>query len=54
MDNNYNNNNNNDAVYEDDANDKEYGTNYEYGYYVSATHEYITNYTPTPNTDNPP
>ena len=54
VDNSYNNNNNNDAVYEDDANDKEYGTTYEYGYYVSATHEYITNYTPTPNTDNTP
>ena len=28
VDNSYNNNNNNGAVYEDDANDKEYGTTY--------------------------
>ena len=52
VDNNYNNNNNNDAVYEDDANDEEDGTNYEYGSYIDVTHEYITNYPPTTNTEN--
>ena len=54
VDNNYNNNNNNDAVYEDDANDEEDGTNYEYGSYIDVTHEYITNYPPTTNTENTP
>ena len=54
MNNNYNNYNSNGSAYEERSNNKEEESTYEYGAGTNTTHEYCTNYPPTPATDNTP